>query len=79
MEKFRCKNSSFQLDQWIINSMKHVKDCKLINYGVTSDHSTTILNLKAELNKEKEKIVGFINWNLFLNDDIKSDINTEIK
>jgi len=59
--------------------MKHVKDCKLINYGVTSDHSTTILNLKAELNKEKEKIVGFINWNLFLNDDIKSDINTEIK
>ena len=60
------------------DSMKHVKDCKVIKYGVPSDHSTIVLNSECQLNEEEKKILGSINWNLFLNDDIKSDFNTEL-
>ena len=33
------KNIPYQLDQWILNSIDHIKDLKVVPYGIPSDHS----------------------------------------
>ena len=43
---FDGKNTPFQLDHWITNKMGHIKDCKVVNFGVPSDHSAVKIVLK---------------------------------
>ena len=73
---FDGKNTKFQLYQWITNSINNIQDYKVINYGVPSDHSAIKMNLKFENIVENEmKKMDDVNWNLFLDDDIKVKFN----
>ena len=80
MEKLRRENKAYQLDQWVVNSLTHIKDAFIIDYGVHSDHSAIKIDLK--LKKVKKKLTlckQIINWHLFLEETIKSNFNINLK
>ena len=58
----------------------HIKDAYIIDYGVHSDHSAIKMDLK--LKKVKKKLTlckQIINWDLFLDEKIKSNFNINLK
>ena len=54
---FDGKNTFFQLDHWIINSLRYVKDSKVVDFKEPSDYSALLLKLKISIKKRK-KIVN---------------------
>ena len=75
-KSFDGLNKSFQLDHWITNSLSIIKDAKVIDYGVPSDHSAIILILKfPKEKKEGRKTTTNIDWNVFLEEDTKLAFN----
>ena len=67
--------------QWIANnSLSLVKDAYVIDYGVYSDHSAIKLELKLKNFKKKPKLTQHnVNWNLFLDEEIKLKSNCNLK
>ena len=49
---FKKEKIPFQLDQWLTNSLDFIKDSKVVNYGIPSDHSAVQLNLKFSTKKK---------------------------
>ena len=49
-------NTPFQLDQWIMSHLNHVHDCKVIKFGVPSDHSAILINVKFKTLKKKNMV-----------------------
>ena len=79
-KSFDGKNTAYQLDQWVVNSLTHIKDAYVIDYGVHSDHSAIKIDLK--LKKVKKKLTlckQIINWDLFLDEKNKSNFNINLK
>ena len=54
-KSFDGLNKSFQLDHRITNSLNIIKDAKVIDYGVPSDHSAIVLILKFPKKKRGKK------------------------
>ena len=42
---FDSSNKQYQIDQWITNSMEYVKDAKVTDLGVPSDHSAILIKV----------------------------------
>ena len=45
----------FQLNQWLTNSLDFVLDSKVVNYGISSDHSAIQLKLKFLQRRKRYK------------------------
>ena len=43
---FNKEKMSFQLDQWLTNSLDYVLDSKVVSYGIPSDYSAMQQKLK---------------------------------
>ena len=73
---FDGKNTPYNLDQWITNSLENIQDSKVVDFGIPSDHSAMLLCLKFK-NPKNNKISPdeVIDWNLLLDKDIKSTVN----
>ena len=65
-KSFDGKNTAYQLDQWVVNSLSHIKDAYIIDYGVYSDHSEIKIDLKLKKVKKLTLYKQIINWDLFL-------------
>ena len=48
LENLWWKNTTYQPDQWIVNSLSHVKDSYIIDYDVYSDHYAIKVALKLK-------------------------------
>ena len=60
--------------------MNIIKDAKVIDYGVPSDHSAIILILKfPKEKKEERKSTTNIDWNMILEEDTKIIFNKFLK
>ena len=60
----------------ITNSLENIQDSKVVDYGIPSDHSTILLCLKFKNPKNNKTFPDeVIDWNLLLDDDIKSTLN----
>ena len=70
------KNTPYNLDQWITNSLENIQDSKVVDFGVHSDHSAMLLCLKFK-NPKNNKISPdeVIDQNLLMDNDIKSTVN----
>ena len=44
-ESFEGKNTTYQLDQWVVNSLAYIKDAYIIDYSVYSDHYVIKIDL----------------------------------
>ena len=74
-KSFDVKNTPYQLDQWVTSHIKHILDCKVTRLGVPSDHSAILLKIKFKtLMKKKNNIHNNIDWDMFLEEDIKRKI-----
>ena len=73
---FDGKNTPYNLDQWITHSLYNIQDTKVVDFGISSDHSAILLCLKFK-NPKNNKVFPeeFIDRNLLLDDDIKSTLN----
>lgn len=49
---FKKEKVPVQLDQWLTNSLDFVKDSKVANYGIPSDHSAVQLKFKFSTKKK---------------------------
>ena len=64
---FNKEKMPFQLDQWLTNSLYFVLDSKVVNYGISSDHSDIQLKLKFSTKKKTiQKNLDNIDLTLFL-------------
>ena len=56
--------------------MNHIKDPKVVNFGIPSDHSTIQLSLKFKNIKNNTFIEKyFIDWNNFIDEEFKNSYN----
>jgi len=68
-----------QLDQCITNSTNNILNYKVTNYRVSSDHSTITIILKFKNKVDNSlKDTDAINYNHFLDDDIKLKFNEKL-
>ena len=59
--------------------MNHIKDSKVVNFGIPSDHSAIQLSLKFKNSKNNICIdKDVVDWNLFLDKDFKVSYNEEL-
>ena len=59
--------------------MNHIKDSKVVNFGIPSDHSAIQLSLKIKNSNTNVCIDrDVIDWNLFLDEDFKVSYNEEL-
>ena len=78
-KSFNGKNTPYHLDQWISNSMNHIKDSKVVNFGIPSDFSAIQFSLKFKNSKNNNCIDrDVIDWNIFLDEDFKNSYNEEL-
>jgi len=59
--------------------MNHIKDSKVVNFSILSDHSAIQLSLKFKNSKNSIFIdKDIVDWNLFLDKDFKVSYNEEL-
>ena len=77
---FDSSNKQYQIDQWITNSNQFVKDAKVTDLEVPSDHSAILINVFFKRKRPKPKnTITTVDWNLFLGDEIKDKFNADVK
>ena len=63
---FDSSNKQYQIDQWITNSNRFVKDAKVTDLGVPSDHSAILIKVFFKIKRPKPKnTITTVDWNLF--------------
>ena len=73
-------NTPFQLDQWKTSHINHIYDCKVVTYGVPSDHNAILVKVKFKTLKNKRIACNDnIDWNMFLGEEVKCIINKQIE
>ena len=79
-KSFDGSNTPFQLDQWITSHLNHVHDCKVIKFGVPSDHSAILIKVKFKTLKKKIMACNNnIDWNMLLDEENKYIFNNKIE
>ena len=73
-KSFYGKDTKFQLDHWIMSSLKYIQNSKVVNFWTPSDHSVILLKMKILSKKPVIRLMKNFDWNFSLDENFKKDL-----